>query len=169
MIMNKKFSCRALAQTLVMVSLTIITNASYALTDMNGKSTTIEAHTAKGQWSVVTIWASTCTICHQSIGEIETFKKRFPQAKVLGVSTDGSLGKAEAQGFIKQLGLSFPNLLGSYMEVSDYIYRHAGESLMGTPTLLLYNPQGKLLAVQPGPVSANELIGFIQKQTPETK
>ncbi len=162
--MNKKFSFRALAQAFCVVGLTVMSSASNALTDINGKPTTIEAHTAKGQWSVVTIWASTCTICHQSINQIETFKKRYPKAKVIGISTDGAQGKADAQSFIKQLGLTFPNLLGSYMEVSDYIYQHAGESLMGTPTLLLYNPQGKLIAVQPGAVTANELIGFIEKQ-----
>jgi hypothetical protein len=30
--------------------------------------------------------------------------------------------------------------------------------------MLVFNPQGKLIAVQPGPVTADELVAFIKKE-----
>jgi hypothetical protein len=35
---------------------------------------------------------------------------------------------------------------------------------MGTPTTMVFNPKGKLVAVQPGAVTAKELVGFIQRE-----
>ena len=60
--------------------------------------------------------------------------------------------------------VNFPNLLSDAVEISGILYTAAGESLVGTPTMIVYNPQGELAAVQPGPVMAQDLIRFIQRE-----
>ncbi|WGZ96077.1 MAG: hypothetical protein QJT81_08935 [Candidatus Thiothrix putei] len=54
-------------------------------------------------------------------------------------------------------------------EVDKYLYTTAKESFIGTPTFMVYNPQGELLAVQPGAVTAEELSSFIEKQKTQAK
>lgn len=80
-------------------------------------------------------------------------------ATVLGISMDGFDQVEKARGFINRHDLNFPNLL---IELSELEFlKFGGGRYVGTPTFYLYNPEGKLLAKNIGPVSAEDLENFI--------
>lgn len=151
----------------LIANLALFSTPAIALTDMQGNATKIENIVGQGKWTVFKIWASDCHVCRETIHYLAEFKQAYPAADVYGISIDGQrhpAEKAKAQKFIKRFKVKFPNLLSDAVEISGILYTTAGESLVGTPTMIVYNPQGELAAVQPGPVMAQDLIRFIQRE-----
>lgn len=152
----------------LLTAILLFAQPAAAMTDMNGKATSIQNMVGKGKWTVVKVWASDCHACRQTIHYLAQFEKQFTDASVFGISIDGQQGKQNAQRFIDQFKLGFPNLLSDTREIDDYLYASVGETLVGTPTIIVYNPQGKIAAVQPGAVKPDDLIRFIRQKQAET-
>ena len=73
-------------------------------------------------------------------------------------------GREEAvQEFIDQHNIVYPTLISDAVEMDTFLYKTARESFIGTPTLLVFNPKGELVAVQPGTVTPTELSNFIKE------
>lgn len=162
--MNKRLATQILSIITLLGAWLLITPAAIAMTDLQGQTIKLENMVGKGKWTVMKVWASDCHICRQTIHYLSDFEVSFPEADVYGISIDGQEGKQAAQAFVKQNSLKFPNVLSDLNEMNAYLNQAAGESLYGTPTMLVFNPQGKLIAVQPGPVTADELTAFIKKE-----
>lgn len=133
---------------------------------LDGKPASIGDYTGKGKWTVVMIWASDCIICNKEAKHYDQFhlKHKDKDATVLGISMDGQKNKQEALGFITEHKLHFPNIIGEPQQVADYFYDSTGENWAGTPTFLIYSPQGKLTVQQIGAVPVALLEDFLQKQ-----
>lgn len=162
--MNKRLTTQMLSIITLLCTWLLITTPATAMTDLQGQTVKIENMVGKGKWTVMKIWASDCHVCRQTIHYLSDFEVSFPEADVYGISIDGQAGKTQAQAFVRQYSLKFPNLISDLSEMNAYLNKAAGEELYGTPTLLVFNPQGKLIAVQPGPVTADELVAFIKKE-----
>jgi hypothetical protein len=61
--------------------------------------------------------------------------------------------------------LTFPNLIGESDRVALQYTSISGDSRFGTPSFLLYNPQGDLKAAQLGAVSVDKLEAYIEKNS----
>ena len=134
--------------------------------DMDGKPQRLEDHTGGGKWLVVMIWASDCHICNIEAPTYNTFHQAQQDkgTAVLGISMDGEEHRAAAMKFIERHDLSFPNLIGEPGMVSLYYAAMTQESLRGTPTFLVYDPDGEIVAAQAGAVSVDAIESFIAKQ-----
>ncbi|OQX13166.1 MAG: alkyl hydroperoxide reductase [Thiothrix lacustris] len=148
----------------VCLALMLFTAPTSAMQDMDGNSVDLTTSVGKGKWSVVEIWASDCRICQLSIQHIVNFKATHPDVNIIGVSVDGAAGKADAQTFIDEQHLTFPNLLSDKQEIDHYLFTTAEKNFIGTPTFLFYDPQGKLLTVQAKALTEKELSGFMDSQ-----
>ena len=163
--MNKTQHFKIIAFIITLISsMALFSTPAAALTDMQGNSLKLENIVVKGKWTVFKIWAADCHVCKETIHYLSEFRQAYPAADVYGISIDGEHGKAKAELFIKRFDLKFPNLLAEVVEIDDHLYGSAGETLRGTPTMMVYTPKGKLLAVQPGPVMAQDLIRFIKRE-----
>jgi len=149
--------------TLCMCLIPLMTSA-YAMTDMDDNPADIQTLVGKGKWTVVEVWASDCRMCQLSIQHIVNFKTAHPEVDIVGISVDGSQGKADAQTFIGEQHLTFPNLLSDKTEMDQYLFATAEKNFIGTPTFLFYDPEGKLLTVQAKALTEKELGGFIDSQ-----
>lgn len=99
---------------------------------------TIDNHSEPGKWLIVMIWASDCEICKREVGSYQQFHDRHQQvdARVLGISIDGSGRKTEALGFINRHQLEFVNLLGEPETITAYYQLITGSRWIGTPSYL---------------------------------
>jgi len=61
---------------------------------------------------------------------------------------------------------TFPNYVGDYQMVAMNYQSLTEENLRGTPTYLLFNPQGELKGNNPGPVTPSAIERFIANNTP---
>lgn len=150
----------------LLAHLTLSTHTASALSNIDGTAASFDTLAVKDKWTVVEVWASDCRACRASIHEVIDFEASNPSAAVVGISLDGETasGKANAQKFIDEFGLTFNNLLSNPSEFDKYLYGTHKQSFIGTPTFLIYDPQGTLRAVQAGAVSAEALTDFIKKQ-----
>jgi peroxiredoxin len=139
---------------------------SYAagpLFDMQGKPSSIDKFTGKGKWLVVMFWASDCHVCNREAHQYVDFHFAHSDtdASVLGISLDGLANKVNAQEFIDKHKVNFPNLIGEPEQVAQLFSQLTGVAWRGTPTFLIYSPQGELLVQQIGAVPTDLIENFM--------
>ena len=153
---------------LLTLSATVATQSDSlsVFSDLDGKPRQLEDYTGDGKWLVVMIWASDCHICNMEAATYDSFHKAQQDkgTAVLGISMDGEENKAAAKKFIERHDLSFPNLIGEPGMVSLYYASMTQENLRGTPTFLVYDPDGEIVAAQAGAVSVEAIESFIAKK-----
>lgn len=140
--------------------------ANALFTDFGGQSRDIEDYAGQGKWLVVKIWAHDCPACALGAEAYAQFHEAHKDrdATVLGVSLDGQANKAGAESFIARHDLPFENLIGEPEVVMLKYMKLTGKQFRGTPTILLYDPEGKLRAAQPGAIPVDAIETFIAKQ-----
>lgn len=136
-----------------------------AFTNMDGKKDEINNHIGKDKWTIVEVWESNCAACRMHMPEMVKFDGKLKNARLLGVSLDGQKGADAAKDFIMEYDIKFPTLLTNYVEMNIWMQQSIGESLVGTPTFILFDPEGKLVAAQPGIVSIESLETFISENS----
>lgn len=135
--------------------------------DFSGKPQVLESYVGKGKWSIVMIWASDCFICNREAHEYVDFHMIHSDidATVLGISVDGASRKKEAENFIKKHSVDFPNLIAEPAYVSELYNKLTGQYFAGTPSFLIYSPDGELKAVQAGAVPTALIEDFMKNNT----
>lgn len=121
----------------------------------------------KDKWLLVMIWASDCHICNREAHAYADFHFKHEEntARVLGVSIDGQAKKKAAELFIQRHEINFPNLIGEPNEISRWFEKLTGQNWMGTPTLLVYSPEGELKVQQIGAIPLALVEKFIQRES----
>ncbi|KPK55446.1 MAG: hypothetical protein AMS22_04195 [Thiotrichales bacterium SG8_50] len=141
-------------------------SAAEQFQDLNGEPRSLDDYTGKGKWLVVMIWASDCHICNAEAQQYDIFHGNHMKtdATVLGISMDGAAGKQEAAAFVERHLLTFPNLIGEPEDVADLYSASTGRPWIGTPTFLIYGPDGRLRAEQVGAVPTELIEEFIVRE-----
>jgi peroxiredoxin len=154
---------------LLIVSSTVISGLALAqLKDFSGKPQNLSDYTrGKDVWTVVILWASDCHACNVEAKQYVQFHEanKNKNIRMLGVSMDGEKKIADARAFIKRHAVTYPNLIGEFDEVAGMYESLTGGTWLGTPTILVYDPAGKLQAAQPGAVPVEIIKEFIQSRT----
>lgn len=166
--MKPHFIANNITKRFLLLSLlltTLISQSAIAFTDMDGKQDEITNHIGKNKWTVLEIWESNCHICRQHMPSMVKFDGKLKNTRILGVSLDGQQGVEDAEEFIMEYDIKFPTILTNYVEMNIWMQQSIGESLRGTPTFILFDPEGKLVAAQPGPVPVESLEKFITKHS----
>ena len=140
------------------------TNAN-AFTDMEGKPDLISNHIGKGKWTILEVWESNCPACRMHMPEMVKFDGKLKNARILSVSLDGQRGIKAAEDFIDEYDMKFPTILTNLVEMNIWMQKSMGGPLVGTPTFILFDSEGKLVAAQPGIVSTESLEKFITENS----
>lgn len=137
-------------------------SSAQAMTNLKGQQSHISSFAGKGKWLVVQVWKSDCKMCNVAMPDLVKFSKKLPNSTVLGVTLDSNQNSINA--FNKRHKVQFPTLKASANEMNGYLKRIAGEGLTGTPTYLIYSPDGQLKAMQPGMIPAASIYNFLNQQ-----
>ena len=139
--------------------------AAPGLRDFQGQARDLQEFTGSGRWLVVMIWASDCPICNREIGQYVELHRTHGgrELDLLGVSIDGAAREFDAEFFIERYGVEFPNLIGEPETVAGLFASRTGAGFRGTPTFLLFDPEGGLRAAQAGAVPAPAILAFIER------
>lgn len=135
--------------------------------DFSDNPSNIENYTKNGKWTVLMIWASDCHVCNMEISQYVALHQRNQEnnIQVLGLSVDGMQKKTDAENFIRRHNVNFQNLWAEPEYVSRFYNTQTGESWVGTPTFLVYAPDGSLKAQRAGVLPAEIIENFIQQQS----
>ena len=139
-----------------------LNQTALAFSDLEtGKTDSIENHIGKNKWTILEVWASDCPACRAHMPEMVKFDGKLKNTRIIGVSLDGQQGADDAEDFLAEFDVKFSTLLTNPIEMNVWMEQRIGESLVGTPTFILFDPEGKLVAAQPGIVSTVSLEKFI--------
>jgi len=151
---------------LILVTASITQAANWLeVRTIEGKFTTLSQHFEEGKWTLVMLWTTNCGICISEYPLISEFhnKHKDIDAKVIGVSLDGYAQLDTITNHIDEMPMTFDNLIGELTVVAFNYETSTEESLLGTPTYMMFNPQGQLVGHNPGPVKLEALEKFIQR------
>ena len=135
--------------------------------DFEGQPATIEQFFNGERWLVVVIWSFMCPICKKELPAYADLADR-QQSKglmVIGLSIDGHVGFGDAWALLEELGNDFESLIGEADEVAEFYLSHSRQPFQGTPSIMIFNPSGILVAFQAGPVSVDSIEAFIAQRT----
>lgn len=141
--------------------------ASMEIQELDGDIVRLEERVGGGKWLLVMLWATDCHICKQQKPEMSRFhdKHKDTDAEVLGIALDGMGAVDEVKSYLEDHKPSFPNYVGEIAIVASHYLVLTEENLRGTPTYLLFNPDGELVGNNPGPLSVEALEQFISKKS----
>lgn len=122
------------------------------------------------QWRVVMIWESGCPACNHVAHRYVDFHEfnTDQRAAMLGISIDGPGRQADAEAFVARHQVPFPNLIATPREIAGLYRSLTGKPFRGTPSFLVFDPQGQLRAFQTGPVPTDMLDQFISRAEGQT-
>lgn len=134
---------------------------------LDGKQHALNQYVGQSKWTVVSVWGPRCRYCHDEMPERERMHRaRSADINVVGIAVDyPSMGYAKAsqvREFVRNHRLSYPILLSD----GEVVPKLGGGEFIGTPTTLIFNPQGQLVARQPGRVSNKVIEDYIANSTP---
>ncbi len=111
------------------------------------------------------LWAADCSVCAQEYPAISDFhtRHRDADAKVIGISLDGYSQLEKITRHIDEMPMSFDNLISDLTVIAFHYRTATTKPFQGTPTYLMYNPQGQFADYHVGPVSPEALEKFIQR------
>ncbi len=134
------------------------------LPDLEGQSHPLSEYIGKGKWTLVNVWGPRCPPCQEELPELVRFhdEHKDSDATVLGIALDyPSFGKPDAEevaAFAEDYLVGYPLLLGD----ADKIEAFGAGPLPGMPTTFAYTPEGELVAVQTGMITAKIIEDFIR-------
>jgi len=134
---------------------------AFELEDFNGSPINLDDKIGKGKWTLVMFWAHDCGVCRAEFPAISKFHSDRKDVDVVGISIDGDTNKHLAQSFLDSNPASFPSYITSLSLVSFNYQALTEEDFRGTPTFLLFTPDGELLGNNPGKLSVTALEKFI--------
>jgi cytochrome c biogenesis protein CcmG, thiol:disulfide interchange protein DsbE len=106
----------------------------------------------RGGWLLINFWASWCDPCRAEAPALEAFWRahRGQGVTVLGVNLDDTT--ADAQAFIREFGLTYPQLRdGDGRQWRD------DYGMTGFPESFLVDPEGDLAVIRRGPIDSDVL------------
>lgn len=137
------------------------------LVDINGKAVTTEANVGTGQWQIVMIWATDCHVCAEMKPLLSQFheKHKDDNAVVYGIALDGVDRLDAVQRYMLDHKVSFPTFVGELELIALNFEINAEVRLSGTPTYMLFNPDGELIAIDYGMLEIDSLERFIARNS----
>jgi len=133
----------------------------------DGQPVNLESLTGQGKWTLVMIWATACILCQSQKPIISAFheKHKDSDAHVVGIALDGVKNIGKVKRYIDQHDVTFPNYVSQMKSAASHYLGVTEEQFRGTPTYLLFSPEGELIGKNPGLLSAEAIEDFIARKS----
>jgi len=137
------------------------------LVNIEGNPVTTEADVGIGKWQVVMIWATDCHVCVEMKPLMSAFhdKHKDSDAEVYGIALDGAENVRAVKQYMTDHKVTFPTYIGELGLIAVNFEINAEVRLSGTPTYMLFNPAGELVAIDYGMLDIDALESFISRNS----
>jgi len=144
----------------------LINGSAFAFAELDGKKTTIKDNIGKGKWTVAEVWSHGCHACRDHMPSMVEFDGKLDNTRLLGIAIDGKdkEGVEKAESMIEEYDMKFKTIVSNPIELNDWMLENADEGLRGTPTFMIFDPKGELVAMQAGQISTEAMEKFIKSR-----
>ncbi|MCW8830188.1 MAG: TlpA family protein disulfide reductase [Gammaproteobacteria bacterium] len=148
---------------LLMLPFVFVSSASsaevieFSAKDLQGNVQSLEQY--RGKWVVVNFWGTFCGPCIKEMPELSAFHndRKDDDAVVIGINQE-EIPVNLLANFTRNLKVSFPSLHVPFEQPTPF-----GKVTI-LPTTFIINPQGELVARQPGAISLETLENYIERK-----
>jgi len=132
--------------------------SDFSLPDLDGRPHTLAPY--KGKWIIINYWATNCPPCLKEIPELERFHQRHKDrdAVVVGVNYE-DIKSSWLEDFIESVKMTYPVLRAEPDSVTPF------GAIKILPTTIIVSPDGKLMGMQAGAVTAELIDAYIQEHS----
>ena len=162
-----RFKLTVVVCTALLVFCPVRSFGQQTFSDFEGQPATIEQFFDGERWLVVVVWSFMCPICQKELPAYAdlALRQKSGSFTVMGLSIDGHVGFGEAWALLEELGSDFESLIGEADEVAEFYLSHSRQPFRGTPSIMIFNPSGILVAFQAGPVPVDSIEEFIAQRS----
>jgi len=137
--------------------------SAFELKRFDGSEIKLDDIIGKGQWTLVMFWAHDCGVCRAEAPILSDFHKKRNDVDVIGISIDGAGKKDLAVKFLNDTQPLFTSYITEITLAAINYEVLTEEKFRGTPTFLLFKPDGELIGNNPGKLSIESLENFISR------
>ena len=161
---HRRLLIALLIATLALASLSTA-RAELALKGLNRADSTLQQEIDGEHWLLMMFWSTACSICRAEMPSIQALSERRDETgvRVVGLVLEGPDQQAHIRQSINELGVTFANFTAPSEQVVSAYANATDEDFRGTPTFLLYTPDGELVGNNPGPIRPGAVERFIEK------
>lgn len=145
---------------LLLATLSLTANAEgVTVATLDGERGGLGGHLVKDKVNVVMVWTTYCGVCRGQYPLISKFHDQYKEgdAVVLGISLDGFDATEKVRSYRTEQRHSFPSVISESEQFAELYEKTTGEDFTGTPTYLVFNKEGGLIAYLDGPISQKGL------------
>ena len=149
---------------LVVLSSDVVARASdFEVRTMDGKDVPLSSYFEPGKWTMVMLWTTYCTTCRKQYPIISEFhdKHKDTDAKVVGISLDGHALMDKVRDYVVAQPISFETSVVEIAKFSKAYKAITEDNFTGTPTCLMFDPSGAMVAHAAGPMKIEIAERFI--------
>lgn len=130
---------------------------------LDGDTVPLSRYFEPGKWTMVMMWTTYCGACRSQYPAISAFhdKHRDSDAKVVGMSLDGFAEAAKVRAYVKEKPMTFESSIVEAEAIQAAYKALTEEAFTGTPTYLMFNPAGDLVAHVPGLIAIEDVERYI--------
>ena len=101
----------------------------------------LENQLQEGHWELVMLWATYCHVCKEDFKKLAAFIEDNDEVPltIIGIVIDGLDEKEKTHALVKDNQLNYVHILTNYEHAKDLYKKTTSNSLVGTPSYLLYN------------------------------
>lgn len=125
--------------------------------DANGKETKLSDYAGKGNYVLVDFWASWCGPCRQSMPALKEIYEKYKEKGLVVLGINVSDEKKSFDISVAELDITWPQICqfnGNDTATTAY-------GINSIPTLILFGPDGKMIARKITTGEAKEMLGKI--------
>jgi len=137
------------------------------LVDIDGKPVVNQADVGNGKWNLVMIWATNCHVCAEMKPLISDFydRNKTKNVEVYGIALDGAANVDAVQRYMRDHKVTFPTYIGELDLIALNYEINTEVQFFGTPTYLVFNPEGELVGMDGGMLDIDALEKFIESRS----
>ncbi|HHI77446.1 MAG TPA: TlpA family protein disulfide reductase [Gammaproteobacteria bacterium] len=129
----------------------------FTLPDLDGREHRLSDY--RGRWVLVNYWATWCPPCREELPELDSlYESDKDRVVVLGVNME-AISRERLREFVEEQFLTFPILVAGPQPRREQLLG----PITGLPTSYLITPEGKMVARQVGPLTADAIRAFIDR------
>lgn len=135
------------------------TASAIDLVDTDGRPDRLNATVKSNGWTLVMLWAHDCIPCERQKPLIEKFYRhnKTRGLSVVGISTDSKALREKATETYRASKTSFTNYYFEGSNFSSAYDKFTGRDFLGTPTYMVYDPNGQLRGTHTGTLNRDML------------
>ena len=164
---------KSIRRILMVLALIVLSNdaaaraSDFQVKTLDGETVPLSTYFEPGKWTMVMLWTTYCGTCRKQYPIISEFhdKHKDSDAKVIGISLDGFALVDKVRDYIEAQPMTFDSTVVEITTFSHAYKAITEDSFTGTPTYLMFDPSGAMVAAAAGPMKIELAERFIAENS----